>query len=155
MFALHRNICKLCVSLTKHKPNNRYYECKRKAKDRWIAFSLTPTLHAQITSFPCVYCGEYQGTDSNGQHYVGVDRLDSSRGYTQNNSLPACSDCNFGKNDRTIEEFARKNIVRDAHLSGATLTQEEITERVRIRIDRVRAWKLNDAMKGQQHEEAK
>lgn len=35
----------------------------------------------------------------------GIDRVDSSIGYTNENSVSCCKDCNFAKNDRSKEEF--------------------------------------------------
>ena len=35
----------------------------------------------------------------------GVDRLDSNKGYTEENSNPCCTECNFMKNDTPMDTF--------------------------------------------------
>lgn len=35
----------------------------------------------------------------------GIDRVDSSIGYTIQNSVPCCKICNYAKHNLTLEEF--------------------------------------------------
>lgn len=35
----------------------------------------------------------------------GVDRVDNSKGYTKENSVPCCVECNYSKSNRTAKEF--------------------------------------------------
>lgn len=37
--------------------------------------------------------------------YSSVDRTDSTKGYTHENAVPACKNCQFAKRDLTLEEF--------------------------------------------------
>lgn len=37
--------------------------------------------------------------------YNGMDRIDSSKSHTTDNTVPACQTCNRAKNDRAIEDF--------------------------------------------------
>ena len=66
-----------------------------------------------IRSCPCYLCGE-EGPN-------GIDRCDSSLGYTRENSMPTCSTCNYAKKDYPISEFLvhlhfiNKNGKRDIH----------------------------------------
>ena len=49
---------------------------------------------------PCHYCGgELPSLGS------GMDRIDSSKGYSKENCLPCCSACNRAKSDLTTTEF--------------------------------------------------
>lgn len=43
----------------------------------------------------------------NNLYYIanGIDRVDSSKGYTKENCIPCCRPCNVAKLDRTQEEF--------------------------------------------------
>ena len=50
-----------------------------------------------LDSSPCSYCGD------NGK--VGIDRIDNSKGYTKENSTPACKLCNFMKKAMTVQDF--------------------------------------------------
>ena len=51
---------------------------------------------------PCIYCGRSQ-TTTHGKNMLGVykhngiDRLDNAVGYTVENSVPCCTDCNRAK----------------------------------------------------------
>ncbi len=68
---------------------------------------------------PCHYCGGFDEkktrsrsvieteTKTNRSHVFmnGVDRIDSSLGYTINNSVPCCYRCNWMKTDLPIEQF--------------------------------------------------
>lgn len=38
-------------------------------------------------------------------YYNGLDRIDSSKGYTLENTVTCCKTCNFAKNDLTQQEF--------------------------------------------------
>lgn len=80
------------------------------AKKRNIQFSLTEQEFYAIIRKPCRYCGKFRC--SRNEHtkevhtkFNGVDRLDNSKGYTTENSVPCCSYCNQAKNNRNEEEF--------------------------------------------------
>jgi hypothetical protein len=45
-----------------------------------------------------------------------VDRKDSSKGYTLNNSVPACKHCNTIKMDYSYEKFLNKIATISKHL---------------------------------------
>ena len=47
---------------------------------------------------PCFYCGVAIET-------IGLDRIDNSRGYEIDNVVPCCPICNYGKLNRTFDEF--------------------------------------------------
>ena len=60
---------------------------------------------------PCYYCGIIAGNTKitknckEGFKYNGIDRVDSSLGYTANNVVPCCGTCNIAKKDKSQEEF--------------------------------------------------
>jgi hypothetical protein len=71
-----------------------------------------------MIQLPCRYCGREKITSfrykrgnqvfhKNKQpfFYTGIDRLDSSKGYTKENSAPCCAVCNRAKMDMSEEEF--------------------------------------------------
>jgi hypothetical protein len=75
----------------------RYYRRNAKiAKHEW---ALTEGQLRSIVSQPCTYCGYGIGG------YIGVDRVDSSKGYHLPNVVPCCKICNQAKSTQTIEEF--------------------------------------------------
>lgn len=60
----------------------------------------------------CAYCGveprtQYAASSALTKpfFYNGIDRLDSSRGYTIENVVSCCKTCNFAKSNSTIEEW--------------------------------------------------
>jgi hypothetical protein len=73
-----------------------YY--RRNANDRGIAWSLERNDVAELTVLPCHYCGY---DDS----FVGMDRVDNTRGYERSNVVPCCHTCNWAKRDMTAEQF--------------------------------------------------
>ncbi len=71
---------------------------KRKAKSRNISFSLTLEEFSLLWQIPCTYCGIDIKT-------CGIDRINSSSGYTPNNIVSCCEQCNFGKLNHSLEYF--------------------------------------------------
>lgn len=84
----------------------RYANAKNSAKRRKIKFNLTFERFQTITSEPCFYCGFYNGY-YNKKGYSGIDRIDSSKGYTVENSIPCCRFCNCGKNILSLQDFIK------------------------------------------------
>jgi len=48
---------------------------------------------------PCAYCGDLQ------EHGNGLDRIDSTKQYTKENTVSCCKRCNHAKNDMSVSEF--------------------------------------------------
>ena len=84
----------------------RYGIYKQNAKQRSISFDLTLEDFDKITQKPCIYCGEFNG-ECNGIKYSGIDRIDSSQGYTQLNSIPCCEMCNKMKLDYNMMDWLK------------------------------------------------
>lgn len=75
---------------------NRYNNYKYRAKQKNIIFSMTLKNFSKFVNLPCWYCG--------GKGY-GIDRLDISRGYSFDNIVPCCWECNGAKNIMTPMEY--------------------------------------------------
>lgn len=102
-----------------YKPNNIraknqiFIRYKRGAKQRGHIFDLTLNDVNIITQMPCNYCGTINSnclilTTTNGirkYHYNGIDRVDNNLGYTSNNIVPCCNQCNHAKRDMTKDQF--------------------------------------------------
>lgn len=69
-----------------------------------------------MTSANCHYCGiAPQSIASPGKQYTealvtfyiynGIDRVDNTKGYTLDNCVTCCINCNRAKMDRSLEEF--------------------------------------------------
>lgn len=87
--------CKHCQNTAKE---NRYNLYKKGAKARGLEFKIDKENFYTLTQQPCVYCGELN-------EYNGLDRIDSSIGYTIENVVPCCSICNKMKLDHSKEFF--------------------------------------------------
>lgn len=59
---------------------------------------------AELLLAKCCYCGEE--TNINNRKLNQIDRLNNTLGYTFDNSVSACKNCNSAKNILSIEEFA-------------------------------------------------
>ncbi len=80
------------------------------AKNAGRPFEIPLEIFRTMTSSNCYYCGiaPYQ-VITNGKCkpyiYNGLDRIDSSKGYTLDNIRTCCGVCNTAKNDLTEVEF--------------------------------------------------
>jgi len=79
-------------------PPGKYIAYKSGARDRGIEFSLTKEEFTEFWQQPCFYCGGEIAT-------IGLDRVDSAKGYEKGNVVPCCTTCNYMKLDHTLDEF--------------------------------------------------
>lgn len=81
------------------------------AKEKHRAFTLSKKLFRSLTSSPCHYCAAEpkrlwtRGKTWGHYKYNGVDRKINTRGYTPENCVSCCKDCNFMKKDMNYQEF--------------------------------------------------
>jgi len=91
--------------------NRFYYSYIKGAKDRKLSFELEKDFFIEITSRNCFYCNsepeKVEGTRKRNGLYAhnGIDRVDNSKGYTKDNVVPCCKNCNFGKRKMSQSEF--------------------------------------------------
>ena len=94
--------------------NLAFHFYKKSARDRELEFALTRDEFIAISSGDCSYCGKiatkedapYIRDNLLSLHPInGIDRVDSSKGYTLDNSTPCCSRCNQIKMDMDINDF--------------------------------------------------
>jgi len=88
-----------------------YHVIKGRKVSHTKGFGLTKECFRKISAMDCKYCGQPPTLTNGGKKwhpkvYVnGLDRIDSSRGYFDDNVVAACKFCNVAKLDRTEEEF--------------------------------------------------
>ena len=70
-------------------PRARLLKMRENAKKRGIEFLLTDDQAFEAMKKPCTYCGK--------PGLSGIDRKDSTRDYTLDNSVPCCYSCNTRK----------------------------------------------------------
>lgn len=87
---------------------------KMGAKKRSLEYTLTNEEFENLTKQNCYYCGNpplrerKNGEYANGSYiYNGIDRVDNSKGYTLDNCVSCCFECNMRKKSVTIS-IARK-----------------------------------------------
>lgn len=84
--------CKTCSKV--YRDNNpkmvKLAMYKSGAKKRGFDFELSKEEFLQFWQEPCFYCGS-------GIETIGIDRIDSSKGYFMDNIVPCCSICNTMK----------------------------------------------------------
>jgi hypothetical protein len=92
--------------------NRLFRQYRYQALHRKIAFSLDLVTFSSKTKADCYYCGKPAGQFSEGSsnkdtHYVynGLDRVNNALGYTVENTVPCCADCNRAKRTRIQDEF--------------------------------------------------
>ena len=82
---------------------------KRCACKRGILFTLSIEDVSDLIFRPCAYCGrELVNPGRKGKQsvpYNGIDRKDNTVGYTIENVVSCCLDCNRAKSDKTLSEF--------------------------------------------------
>lgn len=91
----YASVCKTCSS---YRLTSRYSFYKSNAKVRGLIFNLSLEDFNDITKEPCYYCGGYNGKFDS-VPFSGVDRIDSNKGYVQDNVIPCCEVCNKMKNN--------------------------------------------------------
>lgn len=88
--------------------NSVYTRYKLGAERRNLIFNLTKKELADFIDKNCFYCGNTPSQISKNKEkevdylYTGIDRVDSSKGYSVDNCVPCCTICNFMKN--TLKE---------------------------------------------------
>lgn len=72
-------------------------DLQAKRKKRGVAFDIALPLFSSLLDKACTYCGTHDR--------IGIDRVDSSLGYSAANCAPCCSDCNYAKREMSKESF--------------------------------------------------
>lgn len=98
----------------------QYSHLKRRDKNKGFSETISFDVFSRLSKSPCKYCGlehskeiEDRLNESKNQKRLsdhvlkcnGIDRVDSSKGYTVENSVACCKYCNTAKNTMTESEF--------------------------------------------------
>lgn len=83
-----------------------YNVYRNRADGKKLVFDLNKPIFDVMTSKECYLCGKRTNED----HTNGIDRIDNSKGYTLDNCLPCCGDCNYLKNNYDISKLLCKLI---------------------------------------------
>ena len=83
---------------------------KADAKRRSLSWELSEEEFSRLIEAPCHFTGKLPSTVmkvASGEtlFYNGIDRLDSTEGYTTNNCVPCCTEVNLMKRNLPLEKF--------------------------------------------------
>lgn len=96
-----------------HAQKKIYHGYRSKAKERNISFELDWNTFIDLISKDCYYCGRWHQAylrtwvGSPIFTYNGIDRINNDLGYTKNNCITCCIDCNIAKSHHSTEEFKK------------------------------------------------
>ena len=120
-----------CIKTARHRgkygdatKSNVYAQYKRTARDRGFLFDINKRDFFEIIVKPCAYCGESLGNTKHSEYnsgdfaYTGIDRFDSSLGYSKENCVPCCTNCNKAKNNTEYISFIDHMADIDNHKGG-------------------------------------
>jgi hypothetical protein len=89
-------------------------EYKQSARKNGVVFFLSDNEFRKLTSSDCYYCGQkpegirWSASRRESYSFNGVDRKEGILGYSLDNCVSCCWDCNEMKSDRSHEEFLNK-----------------------------------------------
>lgn len=79
------------------------------ANKRGIDFDLKKSYFIKLITSPCHYCGikDVSSTSSKKEvfYHIGIDRVDSNKGYINGNVRSCCKYCNLAKNRMSENDF--------------------------------------------------
>lgn len=101
----------------RRKLSTKYKKYKSEAEKRNVLFDLAYEEFEAIITQPCHYCKSLP-EDEFGNKYTGIDRVDSSQGYTITNCVPCCDMCNWMKLDHSLEHWTSKMSQILSHLES-------------------------------------
>ena len=91
--------------------NAAYSSYRGAARERDIVFDISKEKFRELITQNCFYCGSplvfyNDGPSRNGRFKRnGLDRMDNTKGYTEDNIVPCCKRCNIMKKAMDIGEF--------------------------------------------------
>lgn len=91
--------CIECVREQNNSASGKYSSYKADAKRRGLNWELTKNKFCELWEANCFYCGD--------EHTFGIDRVDNSIGYYDNNVVSCCSTCNYAKGTMSSEVFLK------------------------------------------------
>lgn len=113
--------CKACFTIERRTPQRRFVVYRGRASRNKLAFDLTIESFTDITSQPCHYCNKIDD-------HVGIDRIDSTKGYVRGNMLPCCTACNRMKNSHSFEFFCEHVLAIASTLKRKGIPEKNTTK---------------------------
>lgn len=129
--------CSNCRHIRYNRPLNvleykTYCYYRTSAKKRNLEWDLNEQQFKNLIKLNCAYCGNIPQKrktvtyKDEFEEINGIDRIDSTKGYTINNCVPCCSKCNLMKSDFTKNDFLNhiSKIYNFSIKSSTTISKE-------------------------------
>jgi hypothetical protein len=81
-----------------------YNDYKKRAKNKELPFEFSEEAFTLKRNMCCYLCGK----ETNGSHKNGIDRIDNTKGYTEENTKSCCGNCNYLKRNYEYDKFLKK-----------------------------------------------
>jgi hypothetical protein len=105
--------------------NDLYSSYRSSAKKRGLNFDIDLEYFSENVIKSCHYCGDFLTSVKKSQsktggdfYYTGIDRVDSSKGYSEDNCVPCCKTCNIMKWELSTENFTTHILKISSHLNS-------------------------------------
>jgi hypothetical protein len=88
-----------------------YLEIIKMTKNKNIKLDLNIEQFSTLIKNKCFYCGDIEKFSLGSEKMTeinGIDRIDSNKGYAEDNVVPCCSFCNYSKNTLSVSKFLRQ-----------------------------------------------
>jgi hypothetical protein len=89
-----------------------YNSYARQATKRGYTFDITYEIFKEFIFKDCYYCSTPPSNTAKQNYrsltYNGIDRVDNSKGYHNDNIVPCCGECNWMKNKLSRDQFLNK-----------------------------------------------
>ena len=114
--------------------NDVFSVYRRTAEKRGLTFNLTKEQVNKLIFSKCFYCGRTGVNNGSrawrGIRCNGIDRKDNSLGYSIENVVSCCKECNMLKSNKTIEQFYFwiKIIYENLNIDDSEINYEDIPE---------------------------
>ena len=109
-----------------YKSNKRYNSYQNRAIQKGLDFVLSKDAFDLILSNSCYLCNK----ECSSTHHNGLDRIDNSKGYIEDNVKSCCGGCNYMKRDYSVEDIFDKFIAIYNFNIQSRLNEEPITSDV-------------------------
>lgn len=98
--------CDSCISKKEEERKTNielhFNNYKKNAIRRNLCFTIDFDTFSRIVQSPCFYCNVFKDTE-----VIGIDRIDNSHGYENDNIVSCCQTCNFMKGELSFDDFKK------------------------------------------------
>ncbi len=122
------------VSNSDSSKNKLYSSYRKTAHNKGLEFTLTEEKFFSLVKDSCFYCGiepsSIMKSRTNEFIYNGIDRVDNSQGYLDDNVVTCCSTCNYAKRNLSVEQFLHwvSRIYKNQYIKPTEITPGQLID---------------------------